>query len=406
MLNAETDRRNSAACALQAFASTGLVQLAASGMSGLDARTSTTTRTVELAFELASRLESIDAGDTAWENLQKTVPAQFNILMQSLSAQGCQSSAAFRDDVFVAIAAYAGQERSIEELRKILAEDVAARRLLLDAREREILENHLLGKISSHLQDLILGAEEQVHQMNIELENRPMSTGMKLRFAWQPAEDAPAGMAEARQRLIQSHDSWSAEERRILGTFLHHQIQAAGSDMEGASWQEALAGALDYRRWHWFGVERYQEGVWKRLTQRTHGTGSGGEKAVALTLPHFAAAAAFYRTADPLAPRLIMLDEAFVGIDADMRAKCMGLIHTFDLDFIMTSEREWGCYQTLPGLAIYQLSTRPGIDAIGLTRWVWNGRKRDLLHSVTDADTAGPDETPARTGASAMVAAV
>src|SRR5436309_15167607 len=79
--------------------------------------------------------------------------------------------------------------------------------------------------------------------------------------------------------------------------------------------------------------------------------------AIALTLPHFAAAAAFYRTADPLAPRLILLDEAFVGIDADMRAKCMGLINTFDLDFVMTSEREWGCYQTLPGIAIYQLST-------------------------------------------------
>jgi len=109
---------------------------------------------------------------------------------------------------------------------------------------------------------------------------------------------------------------------------------------------------------------------------------------VALTLPHFAAAAGFYRTADPLAPRLILLDEAFVGIDADMRSKCMGLIHVFDLDFMMTSEREWGCYPTLPGLAIYQLSTRPGIDAIGLTRWVWNGRQRNQQN-------ANPVEVPA-----------
>jgi hypothetical protein len=132
-------------------------------------------------------------------------------------------------------------------------------------------------------------------------------------------------------------------------------------------------------------VERYQDGVWKRLTHRTHGTGSGGEKAVALTLPHFAAAAGFYRTANPLAPRLILLDEAFVGIDADMRAKCMGLIDVFDLDFMMTSEREWGCYQTLPGIAIYQLSTRPGIDAVGLTRWVWNGRQRNL-HDAKSGD--------------------
>jgi len=214
-----------------------------------------------------------------------------------------------------------------------------------------------------------------------------MSTGMKLRFVWRSAEFAPTGMAEARQRLMQSNDVWTPAERKMLGRFLQQQIEAASADIGGAGWHESLAEALDYRKWHWFGVERYQDGAWQRLTHRTHGTGSGGEKAVALTLPHFAAAAAFYRTADPLAPRLIMLDEAFVGIDADMRAKCMGLIQVFDLDFMMTSEREWGCYQTLPGIAIYQLSTRPGIDAIGLTRWVWNGRQRSLHHALASAAT-------------------
>jgi hypothetical protein len=61
-----------------------------------------------------------------------------------------------------------------------------------------------------------------------------------------------------------------------------------------------------------------------------------------------------------------------------MRAQCMGLLRAFDLDFVMTSEQEWGCYATLPGVAIYQLSTRPGIDAVGVTRWVWNGRERAL----------------------------
>src|SRR5262249_4833222 len=63
-------------------------------------------------------------------------------------------------------------------------------------------------------------------------------------------------------------------------------------------------------------------------------------------------------------------------IDKDMRSKCMGLLHAFNLDFVMTSENEWGCYPTLPALAIYQLSTLPGVDAVGVTRWVWNGRER------------------------------
>ena len=69
----------------------------------------------------------------------------------------------------------------------------------------------------------------------------------------------------------------------------------------------------------------------------------------------------------------------------------MGLIHIYDLDFVMTSEREWGCYSTLPGLAIYQLTARPGIDAIGLMRWVWNGNRRDPAFSAKREKELAPE---------------
>ncbi len=71
-----------------------------------------------------------------------------------------------------------------------------------------------------------------------------------------------------------------------------------------------------------------------------------------------------------------MLDEAFAGIDPGMRAQCLGVLAQFDLDVIMTSENEWGCYPTVPGLAVYHLTAHPGIDAIAVTHWVWNGKER------------------------------
>jgi hypothetical protein len=378
ILSGETDRRDATASSLLAFASTPLLELAAPGIATSVTATASARRAVELASELVSRLHSVDAGDQVWDQHQKSVAAQFNTLIQALAAQNWKAFGIFCEDVLVAKALFAGRECGVDELRQVLSDDVTGRQMLVDAREIEVFENHLGGRLAVHLRELLRSGEEQVRQMNTELESCPMSTGMRLRFVWQPAEDGPAGMSAIRQRLMASNDDWSPAERQMLGSFLQRQIQAPAPGAGDVSWQESLADALDYRKWHRFGVERYQDGIWKRLTRRTYGTGSGGEKAVALTLPHFAAAAAFYRTADPLAPRLILLDEAFVGIDADMRAKCMGLIHAFDLDFMMTSEREWGCYQTLPGIAIYHLSTRPGIDAIGLTRWVWNGRQRQL----------------------------
>ena len=49
---------------------------------------------------------------------------------------------------------------------------------------------------------------------------------------------------------------------------------------------------------------------------------------------------------------------------------------------------------TLPGVAIYQLSTRPGIDAVGVTRWIWNGRERALDASVVPGARApAPEDT-------------
>ena len=110
-------------------------------------------------------------------------------------------------------------------------------------------------------------------------------------------------------------------------------------------------------------------------------------------MPLFAAASAHYRSAHPAAPRLVMLDEAFAGVDDDSRSKSIGLLDTFDLDFVMTSEREWGCYATLPGLAIYQLARRDGIDAVHVTAWTWDGRTRRAMAEVALA-VAPPAEIP------------
>ncbi|OOW96173.1 hypothetical protein Xvtf_19500 [Xanthomonas campestris pv. vitistrifoliae] len=81
-----------------------------------------------------------------------------------------------------------------------------------------------------------------------------------------------------------------------------------------------------------------------------------------------------------MAPRLILLDEAFAGIDDAARAHCMALIREFDLDFIITSEREWACYAELPGVSICQLQRREDVDAVFVSRWAWDGKaKRQQL---------------------------
>jgi len=239
--------------------------------------------------------------------------------------------------------------------------------------------------------------------MNTELESRPTSTGMRLRLLWRPAKDAPAGLPAARQRLLrQSTDAWSAADRAAVGEFLQGQIDRARAEDPTGTWSEHLGRALDYRSWHEFAIERHQHGRWQPAT----GPASGGERVLAVSIPLFAAASSHYASAgNPHCPRLVTLDEAFAGVDDDSRAKSLGLLAAFDLDVVMTSEREWGCYPQVPGLAIAQLSRVDEVAAVLVTRWEWNGRERrpgpdpgTLLparaRQAGDADTEPPAAVP------------
>jgi hypothetical protein len=89
-----------------------------------------------------------------------------------------------------------------------------------------------------------------------------------------------------------------------------------------------------------------------------------------------------------------MLDEAFAGVDDRARAQCLGLLAAFDLDVLMTSEREWGCYAEVPGLAIAHLSRIDGIGAVLVTRWEWDGAVRSRIEPTPDPPPVAAAPSP------------
>ena len=290
-----------------------------------------------------------------------------------MARHGHSAGLTLNEDVIVVDVVFQGRSHDIPGLAAALGEEAEQRARLLSAREREILENHLLNEVAGTLHELIAAAEAEVRVMNDELASRPTSTGMKLRLIWQQARDAPDGLDQVRHKLRQTIDAWSSDDRAAVGAFLQQRIAAEHADNPAAGWTEALTAALDYRRWHEFVIQRYQDGQW----HPANGPASGGERALVASVPLFAAASAYYKSAgNPCAPRLIALDEAFAGVDDDSRAKCLGLLATFDMDVVMTSEREWGCYPQVPGLAICQLARQDGLDAVLVTPWRWDGRER------------------------------
>ncbi|WP_066359979.1 TIGR02680 family protein [Herbidospora mongoliensis] len=385
--------RDAAVEGLRTFTATGILHLALPGAELPDlSRPWTPTAAVQLARTANAELEAVDDAEAVWDRSQKRVTEEHKILSDAMSRHGHSVGLTLSDGIMLVDVIFLGRTRDIPELAAALTEENRHRARVLSVREREILENHLLSEIAGNLHELIAAGEEEVAAMNEELTARPTSTGMTLRLLWRLARNAPDGLPRVRAKLRQTIDAWDEDDRAAVGTFLQNQIAREHSENPSAGWVDQLTRALDYRSWHEFAIQRLQDGQWRSAA----GPASGGERVLAASVPLFAAASAYYKSAgNPYAPRLVALDEAFAGVDDDSRAKCLGLLATFDMDVVMTSEREWGCYPQVPGLAICQLSRRDGIDAVLVTPWRWDGRERARTSRPNPFITAEPSSPAA-----------
>lgn len=76
-------------------------------------------------------------------------------------------------------------------------------------------------------------------------------------------------------------------------------------------------------------------------------------------------------------------------------ARAIRSVLAFDLDVVMTSEREWAFYASVPGIATHQLVRRDGIDAVHVTIWEWNGRSRRRIEREFSGQVPAPAGTAA-----------
>jgi len=333
-------------------------------------------RSLELARRVEQTTSDVDLSQDAADRRTNRLHQRYQELLADLGGEFRPSLE--HDEELLRIRVDHNQRQyDVAGLLAMLGEEVRTRRDLLDNDERELLRRFLLGEVGAHLRRRLREAHALVDHMNGLLDDCATASGMTLRLAWQANPDEASNVRKATRSLLHDPSLLSDEDRKHLEGFFAGRIEAARGDYNAVPWREHLTHALDYRHWHHFRIQRRiaGEGEWRDLTSRGHAAASGGEKAVALHLPLFAAAAAHYRSARPEAPRLIMLDEAFAGIDQGMRGRCMGLLVAFDLDFMMTSHDEWGCYRELPGVATYQLYRDPTLGGVATIRCVWNGER-------------------------------
>ncbi|QFU86082.1 TIGR02680 family protein [Amycolatopsis sp. YIM 10] len=279
------------------------------------------------------------------------------------------------EDVQIFTAVVDGLRVGATELLHILHTEAEDSRHEITERERELFDQTLTGDTRRHLAARIRQANELVDDMNARLERVRTASKVAVRLVWQVAPDLPPGTKAARELLLKDPVRLSDDDRQSLHQFFRERIEQARADDTATTWEEQLAQVFDYTSWHRFvvKVDRANGNGWELLTRKLHGALSGGEKAIALHLPLFAAVAAHYQ-AVPEAPRVILLDEVFVGVDTTNRGQVFALLAALDLDLMLTSDHEWCTYAELSGVGIHQLITGgDGDDAVTTARFTWDG---------------------------------
>ncbi|MBN6034750.1 TIGR02680 family protein [Amycolatopsis sp. 195334CR] len=341
-------------------------------------------RTLRASNGVDAALDAAKLITTAWPTMPHA-PKNLGDALHRLSesVHTCRSVLSARadldletdEDVQIFTAVVDGITVGATELLHLLHTEAEDSRHEITERERELFDQTLTGDTRRHLAARIRQANELVDDMNARLERVRTASNVAVRLVWQVAPDLPPGTEAARELLLKDSGRLSDDDRQSLHQFFRERIEQARADDTATTWEQQLAQVFDYTSWHRFvvKVDRANGNGWELLTRKLHGALSGGEKAIALHLPLFAAVAAHYQ-AVPEAPRVILLDEVFVGVDTTNRGQVFALLSALDLDLVLTSDHEWCTYAELSGVGIHQLITGvDGDDAVTTARFTWDG---------------------------------
>lgn len=330
-------------------------------------------------------LDSARMVSAAWPTVPHS-PTNISEAMRRLadSVHECRAALSTRadldlesaDDIQVFTAVVDGVRVGCAELLRIIEDEAEQSKNEINEQERRLFDHTLTGDTRRHLAARIRQANELVDGMNARLERVRTASNVAVKLVWQVRKDLPAGTKVARDLLLKDPARLTDADRESLHRFLRDRIEAAKADDTATGWEQQLTHVFDYTAWHQFivKIDRGNGDGFQELTKKLHGALSGGEKAIALHLPLFAAVAAHYQAA-PQAPRTIMLDEVFVGVDTANRGQIFALLSALDLDLVLTSDHEWCTYAELSGIGIHQIISGDGNEAVTTARFTWDGNE-------------------------------
>ena len=280
---------------------------------------------------------------------------------------------------------WAGKKLDLNQFIKEIENAIANQEELIRQKDRELFEDILSQTISQKLSDRIDESANWVKEMSSLMKNMDTSMGLSFSLEWKPKKADNIDEMDIREleklltkdKVLVSEEEMTKVSKHFRSIIQKEKLKQEMNN-EIPNYLDLVRNALDYRKWYEFRMDytRVNENK-KELTNKAFNTFSGGEKAMAMYVPLFAAVNAQYKKAK-LAdhPRMIALDEAFAGVDDKNIASMFKMVEELDFDYIMNSQALWGCYQTVKRLKIVELLRPLNSNTITPINYIWNGKEK------------------------------
>lgn len=280
-----------------------------------------------------------------------------------------------------------GRKVNLNALSKDIEESIEETQSLIEEDDRKLFEDILTNTVGRKIRDRIYHSKEWVKNMNDLMETLNTSSGLSFSLKWKPKSATDETEVDTAELVsILEADSKILKQEEITKIANHFRSKFAKAEEKSKEkgnivpFYNIMKETLDYRNWFEFEfLFKQGNNARKTLTNNAFYKLSGGEKAMAMYIPLFAAVYARYESARSDCPRIISLDEAFAGVDDNNIRDMFRILTKLDLEYIINSQVLWGEYDTIPSLAINELVSDPSMQIVSVIRYRWDGNKRELV---------------------------
>ncbi len=242
--------------------------------------------------------------------------------------------------------------RPIEEAYSVREEEVRSLQAALDEKTRDLLERVVMAGLVRRLQGQVRDLEETIRGINRLAADLAFGQS-RFQFSLKKRQEYARLLDLLREESI-----LQPAVREELRDFFQARLDEFKRSREGD-----VPEVLDYRRWFEYVllVSSRRDGEAAELPRQRLRFGSGGEQAVPTYLLVIAVASLlFNRTGARL--RLLLLDEAFLGIDAGRREVLLQFADRAGVDFIVATPELDGVTPALQASSTLLIEKTPEQD--------------------------------------------